>query len=344
MQQSKTVAGQPRPYDRHYVAMVTPFDADTLDVDEHALRTLVRSYLTDQLIADGIAIIVNAEAGESLYLSRAEMQKSVAITLEETQGRIPVFAGAIALRTEDIVQTARDARDEGADGIFAMPPIGSADITLNWDSIGYPEVFLDVLSAIDDAVNLPLIVHPTVAPKPKYGVGLPVEPSLLIVSKIDNVVGWKMTYSWEGWRAIGAAFRNMDRHISILGAGAHKFHEALAYDLLDGTATASFCYAQDEMLEHVRAYQRGDTAEALRLWTSGLVQLHSLVYSEPTRLHIRYKLGAWIHGTIPNPVMRPPMPRPRRAEAIALRAAMQAANITTIDDEHFDDGLQKFTS
>ena len=337
-----TSAADLRHYDRHYVAMLTPFDADTLEVDEGAMRTLVRSYLTDELIRDGIAIIVNAEAGESPYLDRDELRRTVALTLAETQGRVPVFAGAIALQTRDIVRVAQDARDEGADGIFAMPPLGSADITLNWDPIGYPEVFLDVLSAIDDAVGLPMIVHPTVTPKPRYGVGMPVEPSVLICSKISNVVGWKMTYSWEGWRAIGAAFHELDRHVSILGAGAHKFHEALAYDLLDGTASASFCYAQEEMLQHIQTYQRGDTEAALRLWNSGLNQLHSYVYSEPSRLHIKYKLGAWLHGTIPNPVMRPPMPRPRRAEAVALRNAMQAANVHTISDDEFTEGLSAF--
>jgi 4-hydroxy-tetrahydrodipicolinate synthase len=32
------------------------------------------------------------------------------------------------------------------------------------------------------------------------------------------------------------------------------------------------------------------------------------------RLHVRYQTAAWLRGLIPNPLMRPPMPRPRQIE------------------------------
>src|SRR6185369_17702519 len=50
----------------------------------------------------------------------------------------------------------------------------------------------------------------------------------------------------------------------------------------------------------------------------GLAALQEYVFSEFSRLHVRYKTAAWLRGFIPSPAMRPPMPRPRRAEIDAL--------------------------
>ena len=70
----------------------------------------------------------------------------------------------------------------------------------------YPEVWLDIFKAIDKAVNLPIIAHPTSGVS-MYGVGLPVGPTLKICREVKNVVGWKMTYSYYGWKTVAEGLR-----------------------------------------------------------------------------------------------------------------------------------------
>jgi len=84
------------------------------------------------------------------------------------------------------------------------------------------------------------------------------------------------------------------------------------------------------MLDHLEAWKHRDFEAALKIWNSGLVQLHEYV-ADMGRLHIRYKTAAWLRGLIPNPYMRPPMPRPRQIEIDTLYELLKAAGLSVID-------------
>ena len=108
-----------------------------------------------------MGIIINPEAGEIFYLTREEKRRNVEIALEEVNGKVPIFAGAIDLTTAGTVQVALDgATKAGVDGIFLIPPIGAGDVTTTWDPAKYPEVMVDLAKEIVKAVgDMPMIVH-----------------------------------------------------------------------------------------------------------------------------------------------------------------------------------------
>ena len=331
-------------FDRLYVAILTPYKQDSYEVDEESLRNLLRYFLQPKYIQAGVGIIINPEAGEIFYLSRKEKLRNVEIAVEECGNKVPLFAGAIDLTTEDTVAVAKDAKDAGVDGIFAMPPIGSMDITTSWDPAKYPEVWIDQVKAIDQVVDMPIICHPTATPTMAYGIGLPLESTLRMCKEIPNIVGWKMAYNWEGWKRVSRGLRELDRHVGILGALALYFHEAMTCGMFDGTVTGSFNYAPDQIFDHILALRRGDVKKAIEIWNSGLGALHEYMYSEYSRLHVRYKLGAWLNGLLSNPFMRPPMPRPRKEEAITLWRLMGRAGIPLIEETVFKDFVAKLPS
>jgi 4-hydroxy-tetrahydrodipicolinate synthase len=321
-----------RKYDRLYVPIVTPFMGGTYDPDEAQLRSFLRVYLHPGYIKAGIGIIINPEAGEIFYLSREEIRRNVEVAVDEVRGRVPVFAGAIANTTAGTVDVALDAKKAGVDGLFMMPPLGAIDVTITWNSIKYPEVWLDMIKEVAKAVgDMPMICHPTVAPSPIYGIGLPLEPTMRICKEVKNIVGWKMTYSYEGFKIIAGALRKLDRHIAILGAGSGNFHENLACEQLDGTVSGSWNYAPEAMLNHINAWRKGNLKEARRIWNNGLGELQAYVGSELSRLHVRYKVAAWLRGFISHPFMRPPMPKPGEEEVQILRELLLAAGMTVID-------------
>jgi dihydrodipicolinate synthase/N-acetylneuraminate lyase len=87
------------------------------------------------------------------------------------------------------------------------------------------------------------------------------------------------------------------------------------------------------MLAHIAAWRRGDLSEARRTWNSGLAALQEYIYSDFSRLHIRYKAATWLRGWIPTPEMRAPVPRPRREEVETLRGLLEALGLSLIDKD-----------
>jgi dihydrodipicolinate synthase/N-acetylneuraminate lyase len=290
--------------------------------------------LQPKYVEAGIGIIINPEAGEIFYLNREEKRRNVEIAIDEVNGKIPVFAGAIDTSTEGTVEVAVDAKQAGADGVFVIPPMGAIDVTTCWDSTKYSEVWIDMLKALQDGVgDMPFICHPTGSQSIKYGEGLPVEVAVKTCNEIKNVVGWKMTYNYTGFRIISRALRKLDRHVGLLGAPAINFHENLASDRFDGTVSGSWNYSPEPMLDHIVAWRNGNLEEARRIWDSGLAEIHEYVYSEFSRLHIRYKTATWLRGFISNPFMKPPMPKPRKEEVKRLSEVLSNAGLSAIDSE-----------
>lgn len=330
--QSDGTAGE---HARHYVAIVTPFK-DNFEVDEAALRKHLRYFMQPAFKDAGGAVIINPEAGELFYLSREEKRRNVEIAMEECGGQVPVFAGAVDLRTEDAVRVAVDAREAGAGGLFLLPPIGMMDITSCWDPERYPEVWIDMARAQASAAGLPAIVHPVAGRNPAFGIGLPLAPALLMCREIPEIVGWKMTYSYEGTKIIARGLKTLERRVAVLIATARYFHDHLSTGILEGTLSGSYNYAMEPMTAHLEAWKRGDVAAAGRIWNDGLYDLHAYVYSDYSRLHVRYKAATWLRGLIPSPFMRPPQPEPRREEVSSLAALLKQAGLGVIEADAVD--------
>ena len=53
-----------------------------------------------------------------------------------------------------------------------------------------------------------------------------------ICREVPNIVGWKMTYMYDGFRIVAQGLRSLDRHVAIMGALASRFHEYKATGLL----------------------------------------------------------------------------------------------------------------
>ncbi len=330
------------PFGRMFMTPLIPYKhGDTTEIDEEAYRRFLRGFLTDANLEAGLAVIANPEAGEIFYLSREEKRRVVEITLEEVDGRAPVLAGALDVTTAGSIDVARDAAELGVDGLFVFPAIGAQDVAVAWDADAYPEVMTDMFRAIAAEVDLPMVVHPVATPSIRYGIGLSAGATRYVCEHVPNVVGWKMTYNYNGYREIARVLRSLDRRVEILGALAKFFHENIANEQFDGTSSGAWNYAPEPMMEHILAWRAGDVKRATQIWNSGLAQLHEYIFAEMSRLHIRYKVAAWLRGFIDNPLMRPPMPRPRAAEIEDTYRLLRALDLTTRPRSEVDEFLAR---
>jgi 4-hydroxy-tetrahydrodipicolinate synthase len=327
-----------RQYDRLFVTPVVPYKQGSLDIDEAALRKFLRYFLSAKFVDAGGAIIINPVAGEIFFLSRQERKRVVEIAVEEANHRVPIIAGAIEWTTKDTVEIAKDAKAAGADGIFLVPASGPTDITLGWDPLRHPEIWMDMIRAIDEEVGLPMVAHPTAPASSGCAGGFPLDSTLKVCRAFPNIVGWKMTYKYEDYLRVAQGLRSLDHHVAILGASSGYFQEYLANGLFDGTATGGWNYALEPMVDHIVAWRSGNIAEANRLWPT-LKRLHGFVHQDKTHHHLRYKLAAWLRGLIPSPFMRPPMPCPEKEETMMLRDLLKNIGFQVISDREIDEGL-----
>src|ERR1700722_9751414 len=181
--------------DRYYAAVLLPL-TPSLKIDEPAYRKFVQYFVRNHRFATMGGLCINPEAGEIFYLTRAEKRRVLEIAMEEAKGKLPILAGTWALTTEESVETARDAKALGVDGIFVTPPGGAQDVTSCWDADTYPEIWTDMIKAQDRAVDLPIVTHPVSGSAPPFAPGLPVRATVQICKDVPNIVGWKMTYAF----------------------------------------------------------------------------------------------------------------------------------------------------
>ena len=154
-------------------ALVTPFQRD-LSLDEAALRKLVR-----RQIGAGINFLVPCgTTGENPTLTRAEHLRIVEITLEESNGKVPVLAGAGGYNTQEVIELAREVEHAGADGILSVTPYYNKPTQ---------EGIYQHFKAIANAVRIPMIVYSV-----QGRTGVNIEPATLArLAQIDNIAGVK---------------------------------------------------------------------------------------------------------------------------------------------------------
>ncbi|OZB98917.1 dihydrodipicolinate synthase family protein [Paenibacillus sp. XY044] len=101
-----------------YVAIITPFTTE-FEVDYKRLAELC-----DWLIMQGVNGLVPAGSlGEYATLTNEERAKVVQTVIESAAGRVPVVVGSAAPSTKQAAEWVRHAKDSGAAGVMALPPI-----------------------------------------------------------------------------------------------------------------------------------------------------------------------------------------------------------------------------
>lgn len=98
--------------------IVTPVDSHE-NVDAEGLKQVI------QYVMDGgvHGIFVNGSNGEFYGLDFENQKKAVQVTVEEVNGKIPVYAGASAITTRECIKLAKMAESAGADALTVLTPM-----------------------------------------------------------------------------------------------------------------------------------------------------------------------------------------------------------------------------
>ncbi|MFC7203045.1 dihydrodipicolinate synthase family protein [Haloferax namakaokahaiae] len=264
--------------------LVTPFQDGT--VDQESLASLV-----DWLVENDIdGVVPCGTTGEFASLSASEWRTVTEVTIEATDGRVPVVAGVAGTNVQRVTEQLEFAAAAGADAALLPPPYFHTAPT--------PAGNLEFFRTIADSSPLPLVLYNIPA-----CTGKPIAPETVTeLATHESVVGLKdssgdFDYFLELLRSTDdrfALFEGYDQHfVSGVHAGSDGGINALSNALPD-----VFASIRDAAFD-------GDTEAALEIEQSVLPELfgYCLDYGFATVA----KAGLVSRGVIASGEVRPPL-------------------------------------
>lgn len=226
-------------------AMITPL-TDTLQVNEKGLRRLV-NYLIDGGVH---GLFVVGTSGEFYGFSPEQRKEAFQICIDETRGRVPVYAGVNGITTKEAVEYAQMAEEVKADAISVLTPM--------FVSVTQGELY-NHYASIASSTNLPMLLYNNVG---KTNVNIAVETATKL-SEISNIVGIKdssgdFTLTSEYIRNT----RENEDQFSVLSGRDTLIHACLAYGG-HGAITACANIAPRLMADIYDKYVAGDIEGSL---------------------------------------------------------------------------------
>ena len=153
--------------------IVTPMNEDE-SVNEKELRNQV-----NRQIKGGIhGLFPFGTNGEGYILNEKEKEEVLSIVIDETKGRVPVYAGTGCISTKDTIRQSQMAESLGADVLSIITPTFAA--------ASQNELY-DHYKAVAEAVDMPIVLYNIPA-----RTGNALAPATVAkLSKIPNIVGAK---------------------------------------------------------------------------------------------------------------------------------------------------------
>jgi 4-hydroxy-tetrahydrodipicolinate synthase len=274
-------------------AIITPFKKDG-SIDEVALRHFV-----DFQIAGGVeALVPLGTTGEYSTLNQKEQQRVIEIVIEQTKGRVKIFAGAGSNNTAEVIEKARFVKHAGADAALIVGPYYNKP-TQN----GYFQHF----KAIADAVDIPIIVYNV--PGRTSG-NIEAGTLLRMAEEIPNVVMVKEASG--NMTQVMEIARNKPKNFSLLSGD-----DALAYSIIalggDGCISVVSNEIPKEYSHLMRLCLKGEWSEALQLQFH-LLPLMNINFVESSPIPVKTALA--MMGMIEEAFRLPmvPITEPNRAK------------------------------
>lgn len=234
-----------------FSAIITPFTSDGSAINEEELRKLVDR--TVEAGADGI--VACGGTGEFIALSFQDRQFVVSTVVDQTAGRIPVFAQTGGLSTREALMHTRHATEVGAAGVMVAPPF--------YEPMSR-EAATEYFSTVAQSTSLPVMLY-----NYPYGTGLTMDAAFIVdlARRHPNI------------KYVKDSSANPLLLSDLVTNHADEVGTFCGEDVLVGAAvtlgarglvTGSFNFMMPVHAEMMRAQRAGDDATVLRIWRETL--------------------------------------------------------------------------
>ena len=267
-------------------ALVTPFTRSG-DLDEAAVRRLGRR----QIDAGVHFLCPCGTTGENPTLTDAERLRIVEILVEESNGTVPIVAGAGGYDTKEVIHIAREMARAGATGFLSVTPYYNKPTQ---------EGLYQHYRAFAESTSLPIIVYNVPG---RTGVNVEV-PTLARLAQIPNIVAVKeasgnVSQMCEVCRAVPSGFIVLSGDdaltLPLMAVGGHGIISVASNEI------------PADMVQMVEAAERNDFAAA-RAVHARILPLMSINFVESNPQPVKYAMAAM--GLL-DEVFRLPMVSPK---------------------------------
>ena len=224
-------------------AMVTPLD-DNGNVNERTLRKL-----TNHLINGKVhGLFVVGSTGEWYGLDMDQKKKTFETVVEETNGRVPIYAGTGAVTTKETLKLTKIAKDAGVSAVSILTPV--------FISPNQEELY-NHYRMIADSVDIPILLYNNPG---RTGINLSAD-LVERLSKIDNIIGIKD--SGGDMTLTGEYIRRTPDNFCVLAGRDTLILSTLVYGG-KGAITATANIVPKIVVKIYEEYIKGNIKEALK--------------------------------------------------------------------------------
>lgn len=159
-------------------AVISPMFADGVTVNEKALTAIIE----DQIQKGVGSLLLLGGTGENTAVPREARKKILDIGVKAIAHRVPVIAGVVELGVYEAIDSAKTAKEAGADMILVAPPFGRATTV---------QGCIDFFKAIDTAVDMPILIYNFPGRFGDNGYGTSPDVVGALIDAVPNVIGIK---------------------------------------------------------------------------------------------------------------------------------------------------------
>lgn len=254
-------------YEGSAVALVTPFDERTNEIDWTAFEELLDFHLDN--LTD--ALVITGTTGESSTLTDGEQIELIKFAVDYVDGRVPIIAGTGINDTAHSIKLSQQAEMVGADALLIVTPY--------YNKTSYNGMIAH-FTAIADSVNLPIILYHVPS---RTGASLSPE-QVSILSQHKNIVALKdaagdLDYTQAVMDSVSEDFAiysgNDDLTNAIMQMGGH------------GTISVTANILPNEIHQLCQYNLDGQTEEANKL-NEALDPINSDLFVEVNPIPVKY--------------------------------------------------------
>jgi len=225
-----------------YTAIITPFTKEG-NVDEAALKQII-----DFQIESGIdGLVPCGTTGESPTLSHQEHDRVIELTVEYSNGRVPVIAGTGSNATSEAIRLSKHAQEAGADGLLQVNPY--------YNKPTQKGLYLH-FKAVADAVDIPVLVYNI---KGRTGINVETPTLVRLMQDCDNIVGVKEASG--NLDQMKDVIQNRNNGFSVL-SGDDNMTLSLLREGGDGVVSVASNLIPGQVVDFVHAALEGDFEKA----------------------------------------------------------------------------------
>lgn len=265
--------------------ILTPFFEDE-SINEGELRHQVNRMI-DAGVSGVFALGTN---GEAYALSHKEKVKILKVVVDETKGRVPVYAGTGCPTTKETITLSKEAEEIGADVLSVIVPYFAA---------ASQEELYAHYKAVAESVKIPVVLYNIPA---RTGNALAPATVGRLAKDIPNIMGAKdSSGNFDNMKQYIELTTGIGKEFSVLSGNDSLILPALCFGGKGGIAGCANVFPRT-MVEIYEAFTAGDFERAKRVQDSIRIFRNCFKYGNPNTI---VKMAAGILGDPVGPCRRP---------------------------------------